>query len=258
MGCRIVYNLDDVNGATIVASSTYNSDFPAGNVINDFVNRPWRSNPPITNPEYVSFDMGSAKSMTCAGIVGHNFSSGATVKLQRSPDNSVWTDVGTFTILLDADGNVLKRVVLFFSSISYRYWRIHIVDTSNPAGYVEMGRVIIGDYYEPSRNYNDYFAIEYIDPSEEQRAAGRDPIYRQQTIYRRATVSFEYMDDTQRNKFIAMFLKVGNTKPMLLALDPTDAPSQESMYCSFLTPMRLLTALINQHDALNVVFEERT
>ena len=261
MAVRILYNLDDINGATLVASSTYNSDFPVGNVINNQIGRPWRSNTPITNPETVAVDLLSAKSLTCAGIFGHNFSAAAVVKLQRSADNTNWTDVGTFTIATNADSVVLPRTCLFFSSISYRYWRIHMVDTANTDLYLQIGRLALGAYYEPDRNYTDGYSVEVIDPSEQQRTAGTQPIFAQKDPYRRVNLSFEYMDDTQRRKLLAMFSKVRTTEPMMIALDPTNATAavivEEMLWGSFITPMRLVTALVNQHDAVSVVIEER-
>lgn len=258
---RIAYNLDDTNGSTIVASSTYNSDFPGRNVILNQIGRPWRSSTPIATPETVAFDMGSAKSKNMAAIFGHNFSASAVVKLQRSPDNSAWTDVGTFTIATDADSNVLPRCVLYFSAISYRYWRIHITDASNADGYINIGRIVIETYYEPDRNFTDDYSIDLVDPSEQQRTSGAEPIFRQLDVYRRAVVKFDFADDTQRRKFMTIFYKVKTVKPMVISLDPTNASAntivEETLYCSFVTPMRLITALVNQHTITGIVFEER-
>lgn len=256
MGIRITYDTTYIDACGVAASS-YTGDLNPNNVQNDQVNRPWRATGKAS--EYIRFDFTSARSFNVCGIFGHNFTAGATVTLAWSTDDASWTDVGAFTILTDSDSVVLKRLVLYFAAASKRYWRISIADAANPNGYVEIGRVILGAYYEPTRNYADDYAIEYTDPSEEARTAGRDPIYRQMTMYRRATVRFPRMNETQRLKFQTIFLKVGNTRPMLVTFDPAATDLQmDSMYCSFLTPMRLISPVEGQWDALDLVFEERT
>ena len=256
MSIRITYDTAYIDGSTVTASS-YTGDLAPGNVINDQVNRPWRSTG--VNTQWIKFDFTSARSFNVCGIFGHNFTAAATATLAWSTDDASWTDVGNFTILANSDAVVLSRLVMYFSAASKRYWRISIDNPTHPGTYLEIGRVILGTYYEPARNYADDYAIEHIDPSEEARTAGRDPIYRQMTIYRRATVRFPRMTETQRLKFQTIFLKVGNTRPMLVSFDPaaTD-PQVDSMYCSFLTPMRLISPVDGQWDALDLVFEERT
>lgn len=46
-----------------------------------------------------------------------------------------------------------------------RYWKVEIIDTANPDGYVESGRLFIARGWTPSVNYNYGGSIEFNDPT---------------------------------------------------------------------------------------------
>ena len=66
------------------------------------------------------------------------------------------------------------------------------------------------------------------------------------------------MDQTQTDKLTTIFDKVGNSNPIVLALDPTDRPSKDSLYCYLLTPLDLLNQLTSQYGTSILMFEEKT
>lgn len=78
--------------------------------------------------EWVKVDMGSATSADYWAVFGHDLhTQGATIKLQHSPDNSVWTDVSSVTPTTSA------AIVRTFTSASKRYWRFLITGGSAAA-----------------------------------------------------------------------------------------------------------------------------
>ncbi len=79
----------------------------------------WRPDVTTTDAN-LSFDFGTATSITFAAVSAHNaFDHGATVALQHSPDNAAWTTVLSNT---PADN---KPIAFRLSADdgSYRYWR---------------------------------------------------------------------------------------------------------------------------------------
>jgi len=254
---RILYNADTWDAATITASTEANSDLAGTNVIHDHVAKKWRATGDTA--EWVKFDLGGATKLTCVALFGFNFSSAATVTLEANASDS-WGSPSysqALTIATDADSNVLSRLV-FFLDQTYQWWRITIADASNADGYVEVGRIIAGEYYEPTRGHRDAFSIDMVDPSEGVRAPGRQTFFKARNKFRRFSVGFDLYDQTQADKLSAIFDKIGTSEPCVVALDPSNRPSKDSGYCYLVTPLNQAHAFVARYNTATLVFEEKT
>lgn len=255
---RIVYNFDDWDAATITGSSQANSDLADDNVVHPFVAKPWRTTGDTSEP--IVFDLGSAKTINCIGIFGHNLTIGATVTIQAHSANS-WgspSESAPAAVVADPDGNVLQRIVQFNVYSAYRYWRLVFADPSNPDGFIQIGRIAGGAYYEFDRNISQNFAIERVDPSEtDNRVPGRQAFWRDRGRFRRATIGFRFQNRTQVEKVEAIHTKIGSSNPCILALDPDNYPTKDSMYCHLLTPLRFAHQQIGYYNTGSLVFEEK-
>ena len=188
-----------------------------------------------------------------------NLTSSATVTLQANASDS-WGSPSfsqALTIPTDSDGNVIKRIVYFLDQ-TYRYWRVTLADSSNTNSYLDVGRMAAGIYYEPTRNIGQNFSINMFDPSEGARVTGRQTFFRSRNKYRRASVNFSLQDQTQTDKLSTVMEKVGNSRPIVLSLDPSNRPSKDSMYCYLETPLSQSHQFINNYNTATLVFEEKT
>ena len=253
---RIAYNFDTWNAGTITSSSEANADLADDNCVHDFISLPWRTD--TDSSEWWKIDLGSATNIKCVVIAGHNFTAAATVVLEGHTSDS-WgapTYQETLTILTNADGVVRPYIVVFLDE-SLQWWRLTVTDAANPDGYIEIGVIRGESFYEFDRNFNEAFGIPMADPSEGENIPGRQTYKRSRKRYRRAEIEVVFMDDTQRRKFEAIFEKIGNEKPCVLALDPTNNPSELSMYCYLLTPLALTHVMTDQF-AVRLAFGEVT
>ena len=86
-------------------------------------------------------DLGAAKDVDYVGIAGHTIgSSGATVKVEHSPDNIVWTDFASDL------APVTDAPILFLDvSLSRRYWRITLTGVGDPPkiAVIYIGEVLV-------------------------------------------------------------------------------------------------------------------
>lgn len=139
-------NLLTVPGV-VVASSSALSTLPNTNAILPDRTLVWRSTS-TTGDQWVSFDLGAAAAVTVLAIANPKLQTGGTLKLQRSPDNTTWTDVATLPAA-DVD---TKVTFVFFGSISFRYWRIYFTNVGAVSDYVEVGYAFVGTYFEPANN----------------------------------------------------------------------------------------------------------
>ena len=254
---RILYNMDTWDGATITGSSQANADLVPANVVHDHVSKMWRTTGKAS--ENIVFDLGSATKITVFSMFTFNLTASATVTLQANASNS-WGSPSysqALTIATNADGTVLQRIVYFLDQ-TYRYWRVTFADSGNAASYLQIGRIAAGEYYELTRNINQNFNITMFDPSEGDRVPGRQTFFRNRNRYRRATVRYNLQSQTQTDKLSAIMEKTGNSRPLVLALDPTDRPSKDSMYCYLETPLSQAHQFIGNYSTASLVYEEKT
>ncbi len=254
---RILYNLDAWDAATITGSSQANTDLAAANVVHDHVSKPWRTTGKAS--ENIVFDLGSAKQITMFSMFVFNLTSSATVTLQANASNS-WGSPSysqALTMATNADSEVIQRLVYFLNQ-TYRYWRVTFADAGNADSYLQIGRIAAGTYYEAVRNIGQSFSINMIDPSEGEKAPGRQTFFRARKRFRRANIAFQLQNQTQTDKLSAVMEKVGNSKPLVLSLDPTSRPTKDSMYCYLSTPLSQTHQFIGQYSTAMLVFEEKT
>jgi len=255
---RILYNSDTWDAATITSSSEA-GDLVDDYVVNDFLGRPWRTTG--DSAEWIKFDLGAATEITCIGLFGLNVTSAATVTLQAHTSDS-WASPDldqTLTVATDSDSTALAQIVYFpTANNTKRWWRVTFADAANPDGYIEVGRIKAGAYYEPARGYSDGSSIEWVDPSEGSTVAGTLTAYRERTLYREASLQFRYMTRTQRDKWDAIFRKVGRRKPVVLSLRPATYPTHDSLYCTLSTPMSIVREMVDVHHSGALVWREVT
>ena len=255
MATRLLYNADTWDAATITSSSE-TGDLVDDNIIHDFIGKPWRTTG--DSSEWIKFDLATATKLTCIGIFGHNFTSAATVTLEANATDS-WGAPSysqALTIAVDGDSVVFDRLV-FFLDQTYRWWRLTVVDAANPDTYIQIGRIMAGEYYEPPRSVSQGFTIAVMDPSEGGGQAGQQAAYRQQPKYRQAQAAFAFINQTQRDKFEALFRKIGRTEPLILALDPSTRASEDSLYCHLASPLSLAHLVAASYNVGRFTFEEK-
>jgi hypothetical protein len=124
----------------VISTNSQTVNYPVSNVIDSRLSRIYKTDSSTTAE--VVFDMVSAVTADAVCIANHNLTASATIKLQAN-SSDVWTSPPVDeTLVYDAD-----IIVGLITSASYRYWRVQVVDGTNPDGELEFGRIWIGDSY---------------------------------------------------------------------------------------------------------------
>lgn len=116
-------------GSTLTAMSTAAGDYLVAYLYNMMETNKWLA-ANTTSPHYITYDagVGNAKAADYIAILGHNLkAAGASIYLQWSDDNAVWTDAYSDTPT--ADTVYLKE---FAATATHRYWRLKITGMSVP------------------------------------------------------------------------------------------------------------------------------
>jgi hypothetical protein len=119
---------------TVTASSEA-VDFPADAPLNELTYEFWR---PTALPATWTLDAGSSVAVNYFGIAAHTLgTSGNTVTIQSSPDNTTWTTIDSIT---PTDNS---PIMFLFASVTAEYYRIEITGGAIPSvGVVYIGTVL--------------------------------------------------------------------------------------------------------------------
>lgn len=205
------------DSATLAASSEA-TNYPVENIQNHWPTFTWRSTGDAD--EWVTIDLSSAQDIKALVIKGHNFSAGASVRIQADEDS------GYGSLDVDVVLPVVSGTMTMFwaSAQSYRYWRITIADAANSDGYIKIGRVFLGDYFSPAYDVSSY-AMQVEDPSEVGLSVGRQSTSAQRTHYRTWTYQFGYVQESDKETFESIFAEVGFSKPYFIVENIYDSGS---------------------------------
>lgn len=209
---RFLYaNPFDVGSLT---ASSEAAGYPVSNLRHPFRGKTHRT-AGITS-EWVKNDSGTAISFNAMAIVNHNLVAGDNVTLQANVTD-VWT-APSFSQALTVTSGI---IIAFFAAQSYRWTQLLI--TKAAGTYIEMGRVFIGTYYEPTRNYSAAWENAIIDPSVTAITLGQQEHCDKVPQHRELSLKFSLFDKAQKDALEAMFKAVGVHTPFIVSIDPADA-----------------------------------
>lgn len=137
------------------------------------------------------------------------------------PDLGSWDWLGGLGVNSSAYGAYSKSSVWFDSNYPIRRCVVEINDASNPNGYVEVSRLVVGPYWEPKRNVqNGTLILELVDGSESERSDAGDLISTRSTMYERLALEIAYMEEVDRSGLLSLARKCGSSKNVLVCVFP--------------------------------------
>jgi hypothetical protein len=245
-----------VDSATAISAYSELASLPVENVQSKSRTKVWRSDG-LANPEWIKIDLGSAVKCKRAVIINHNISDGGTTTLKRhtSDDLGAATTVGTFG--WDAD-----FMVLDFDA-TYRWWWFHVSDAGNSDGYIEIGRIFLGDFSttvgKPSIGG---FALAPVDPSvptsTPEGIVGRNT----RSKFNRLSWQFKHVSEADRDTLITIYDTIGAYNHFFLRLDPSETVHSQGdiggMYGYFTSQEPVMSYYAGQpsHWSVGFTFEE--
>jgi hypothetical protein len=130
-------------------SSTENPTWPKENTQTRWKTQVWKATGDTS--EYVRTTGASALQIYGVFVINGNVTASGTVTLKGSDDN--WSSTPTSeTMTRSTDGAIY--VYIPAAPITRDDWGVYIADATNPDGYISLGRVWLGAYYEESVGYS--------------------------------------------------------------------------------------------------------
>lgn len=157
-------------------------------------------------------------SISVVSLCRHNFSTSATWRLRGYLDaglTSLAYDSGTLKVWPPLDSLQLEwqddnfwngkpdaedlagfywNAIHILTSTAYaRYWKVEIFDSTNPAGYIEMGRVFLSEAWVPTLNMSYGASLGYNSRTEVEEAWDGTEYFDYKAPYRTASFRLENM-----------------------------------------------------------------
>lgn len=220
---RILYN-NLVKTATIAASSE-NENYLFSTALND--SRLSRYARTIDDSaEWIKFSFGSAVAADYILIQNHNFTSGATVKIQANATD-VWTSP-SFDLTLTVDDIICAK---FSAQQTYQYWRIYIDDSSNPDTYLQISKIFLGTYLDmPGMNLDQSI---FRKSTATARKSNSGQLYGEKRLkYKTATITFSDVTNTKKIEIDTFFDYVDIVNPFWLLIWEDDLDIEPPLYAS--------------------------
>jgi hypothetical protein len=239
---RIVYN-NIANKTSELLASTTSGTLTAANLLTELKGQVHRSTG--TSVTYTA-RWTSDQKVGCVALPCTNLTATATMRVRLYTNTAATTlssDTGTTTAVpgfnLDpnlwptarnansfAFGGGVKAVRWFTAQpANIRAIIIDIVDTANPAGYIDCSRLVVGEYWSPTYNIQNGVQLEIVDNSQTSRRDSGDLITDRSFVYDNLSFDFSLLTDTDKNTLTRIFRNVGTHDNIFVSLFPADASS---------------------------------
>lgn len=124
----------------------------------------------------------------------------------------------------DTEGQTPISQWVLPEAVQARYWRLDIIDPSNPAGFIDIGRVFIGDVFvNPRVNYSYGASLGYEDATTVQTALSGAEYFDPREPLRVARFQLAHLDQFEAfTQALELTRRAGTWREVLIILDPTD------------------------------------
>lgn len=198
-------------------------------------------------------DLGDPKAIRILGLIAHNASLQARMRIVASnfaDFRSVVHDTGVIDVwggLIGAPwminelewesdnywyGTYSREQVEGFTAVSVhvlpapvfaRFWRIEILDANNPDGFLEMGRVFIGEGIQPRINYSWGAGFGYEIGTAVETALSGAEFFDEREPVRVMRFTLEHINDGEGfGTFLELVRRGGISREIMVIPDPTD------------------------------------
>lgn len=264
---RILYNNVADAAATLTASTTSGS-LAASNMQNEKKSSVHRSTG--TTVDY-TLTWSTNQTIALVALPCTNLSPTAQVRVR------VYSDTGLTTLLQDvtktpitfrpsllrwstlnantfAYGGFTKGIVWLNSTVTTaRGMIITITDTSNPAGYVDCARLVIGTYWSPTYNIQNGVQHSIEDLTTTKRMQSGDLLADTKPQYEKLELNYSLLSQADKTSLIDIFRNIGTYKNILISPFPLDTIESEYLMYGKQVPLSVTQRLYGLFDGGLVV-----
>lgn len=234
--CIIFDNKADT--ATLAVSSQASASLGSANLLTDIKSDVWRS---TGTTETITATWSAAQLLGGAALAFTDLSTTATMRVRY------YTEVADTVPVFDTGTNLACPAMAYglwtwgvpplgVNAFAYgggayaRAWLdtavsvkkvvIDLVDTSNPAGYIEVGRLVLGNYWQPAKNADYGASMSLVDTSKNFRSDAGDLMSDVGTRHKKQTLALSNLSADDRAILWSMLMGNGVSRPIFFSLYP--------------------------------------
>lgn len=240
---RILYN--NIADTATISSTATAEGYPTSNLKTDLKGLVWRS--PSTLSTTITLTWTSNQSVRAVFVPFCNLTTSATIRVvyKNSAGTAIF-DSGTVSAvpynlstintitgssLYSYGGGSSVRVYSPTLHTTVRSIDITIVDGTNPSGYMELSRLLVGNYWSPVHNTEFGLEVGYKDASTHVRSDSGNLFTYIGSVSKYLNFTLGYMVDSDRNTFIELLRQYGKRKAFMVSIFPEDTDKEkEALY----------------------------
>ena len=132
-----------------------------------------------------------------------------------------WTWAATYNANAFAYGYASKAVAWFANTAGVKRAVIDLVDTGNPAGYIDCARIVAGPYWSPEWNAEYGCTTLVVDNTTNARSDAGDLTSDRAPLHAEHTFNLPVITPTDRSELMQIMRANGIWKPVFLSLMPS-------------------------------------
>lgn len=244
---RIIYKnlFDDYDTLTQLVGSTA-AGFPLTNLADDTKSKTWRSTDLLSPKIKVTWAAG--QTLSGVALAFTNLIAGSTFQItlyDAAIGGTLLLDTGAVDVDYSYDapigfssigsacfayGGGATVAAFFAETASVRRMEIEFTSAGNPDGYIEISRVIAGDYWEPLRGAAYGASVGFVDSTTGVRTSAGGLITDRGTIHREMDFSLASMSSTDRSNINNIFRSIGKSQPLFISLTPGSSNAEGELF----------------------------
>lgn len=247
-----IYSDVGVTYAPTLSSGNWSASLPLANLQDRRLSKVARSTNALAASTQFDVDLGVARAIRVIAIPKHSISSTGTVRVRGSNTAGVFTSpVYDSTALAawpvgvtaeDTEGMNLAFILALGAAQTARYWRVEVVDTANPAGYIDIARIIIAGGWEPTVYFSIGAKLGLETETTRELTDGGAAVYNEKAKRRTASFSIELIPETEAiQQGFAMQFIAGTSRQIMFVWNANDTTLMR--YKSFLAVLRELSPI---------------
>ena len=216
----------------------------------------------------VDINLTRSRQVRIVSVINHNLSLSAKRRLRGATDatftdvrydsgwGDVWPEVYPYPVLEWEDdrwwsgkysaeqlsGAYHTLVVILPNTVTSQYWRLEFDDTTNPAGYVQAGRIFIGPAWQPTKNPSFGLTDAWETKTSSQTALGGTKFFQRRVPSRFTQLKLDYLPEDEALSYAFDLDRLaGIDKEIFWVHDPDD--TVHAIRRQYLGRLRQLTAL---------------
>jgi hypothetical protein len=233
----------------VLSGGAWSAKLPLTNLLDRTIGRVARTTNAAPSSSTIVIDLGKSTNVRDVSLRNHNLSLAGRYRVTAStvPDFSmltydsgwrdVWPEVYAWGMLEWKDDNFWSGKYTAEETQGYttqldhilplakalRYWKIELSDPSNPAGYIQAGRLFIGPVWQPKLNMSYGASLAWETGTTPQAAISGAEYFDRRTPYRVARFSIDWMEqDEAFSKAFELQRQAGIDQEVLFIHDPDD------------------------------------